>query len=40
MKVKSLLFVIALLFSVNVMAQYGDVIVYPPEQGPNGESGD
>ena len=22
------------------MAQYGDVIVYPPEQGPNGELGD
>ena len=40
MKVKSLLFVITLLFSVNVMAQYHDVIVYPPEQGPNGEHGD
>ena len=40
MKAKTLLFVITLLFSVNVMAQYGDVIVYPPEQGPNGELGD
>lgn len=40
MKVKSLLFVITLLFSVNVMAQYQDVIVYPPHPRPNGESGD
>lgn len=39
MKLKALLFVATLLFSMNVLAQ-GEVIVYPPEQGPNGEHGD